>query len=78
MLPLLLVGTMLGGVPAIAIAQRPAPATPVDLNAAQLLQRHGLAFELQGVLMSDQAFALLDDVRVVRARQDQLILSPAQ
>lgn len=33
MLPLLLVGTMLGGVPATAIAQRPAPATPVDLNA---------------------------------------------
>lgn len=32
-LSVLLVGTMLGGVPAIAFAQRPAPATPVDLNA---------------------------------------------
>jgi outer membrane protein insertion porin family len=33
-LSVLLVGTMLGGVPAIAVAQRPAPATPVDLKTA--------------------------------------------
>ncbi|MEP6786275.1 MAG: outer membrane protein assembly factor BamA [Sphingomonadales bacterium] len=33
-LSLLLVGTVLGGVPAMAVAQRPAPATPVDLTTA--------------------------------------------